>query len=330
MKIHWFSITVHSSYDYCLDLWDKFFSLELGELQNTTRGGRGFQNIDVGFFESKLYYNPIQQTDGTVKDYCHFEFTGSACDCVIPTHFSEFVSQLQGQEIKFKVTRIDIAWDDLSFTPLEFYKRVYDGEAISCVKLHKEGSNNENFSVYQSPFELRDNGQVGTSTCYFGSKTSQRFLRVYDKRGGTRLEFVCRDDRAHFVTLDIFQHNYSDWDIVARENLLDFVRFDYWLQWLEFVAFAQKADLVISSARRVSLSKIERWMDRQLAVALSVFYDVHGWKEAQSKLDRMLLEARESRNRDRYKYVLALRPPFENIGRSVVPWTHFVSEFDLQ
>ena len=276
----------------------------LGQLQNTPRGGRGFQNIDVALNEAKLYYNPVPQGE-QVKDYCHFEFTGSACECVIPVRFAEFVSMLQLQNIQIKITRLDIAWDDLPFTVLDFFTRVKNHEAITPVKLNVFGSKNENFSLVQSPFELRENGEIGTSTCYLGSKTSQRFIRVYDRRGGTRLEFVAKDDRAHAVALDIFSYSYIDWDVTAREHLLDFIRFETWDLWLKFVAFAQQAELVINSSRVASLTKIHHWLDRQVAVALSVFYDVHGWDEAQFIFDRMLLEAR-NKDRSRYSAVLQL------------------------
>lgn len=305
MKIHWFSITVHKSYKDCRQYWDDLFFHELGQLLETPRGGRGFQNIDVALNEAKLYYNPVPQSEGEIKEYCHFEFPGSACDAVIPVHFRDFVSMLQQDEIQFKITRLDIAWDDMPFTPLEFYNRVHDGEAVTPVKLNKEGSKNENFSFIQSPFELRDNGEVGTSTCYLGSKKSQRFIRVYDRRGGTRLEFVCRDERAHAVALDMFEYIYGDWDIVARENLLDFIRFDAWIVWLKFIAYAKQAAIKVSSARVASLSKMRDWFERQVAVALSVFYDVHGWEEAQNKFDRMLLEAR-NKDRSRYEPILQL------------------------
>lgn len=303
MKIHWFSITVHTSYQNCSQYWDDYFSSSLGGLVSTSRGGRGFQNIDVALQEAKLYYNPVSHGDD-VKDYCHFEFTGSACDCLIPVRFAEFVSMLDEHGVKYKITRLDIAWDDLPFSVLEFYERVKDHQAVTPVKLNVFGSKNENFSLVQSPFELRENGEIGTSTCYLGSKTSQRFLRVYDRRGGTRLEFVIKDDRAQSVIKDIFSYDYPDWDIVAREHLLDFVRFEHWDLWLKFVAFAQKADLHISSARVTSLSKICGWLERQVMVSLSVFYDVHGWRDAQTIIDRLLLEAR---NKDRSRYTAVLQ-----------------------
>jgi len=322
MKIHWFSVTLFASYELCLDLWRQYFSLELGQLVNTSRGGRGFQNIDVALHETKLYYNPVAQGD-VIKDYCHLEFTGQSCDSVIPVHFRDFVNRLSEDNIIYSVTRLDLAWDDLAFSPLEFFQFIHSGSVVTSAK-------RESLSIVQSPFEARDNGDLGCDTCYIGSKSSERFLRVYNKRGGTRLEFVCKGLRAHVVASDIFGHMYADWDIVGRENLLDYIDFPSWLLWQGFIKFAQAADIVISPARKVALIKIEKWIERQVSVALSVFYDVHGWQLAQEKIDRMIFEAINSRDRSRYQSILQLAPPFENLRALQVPELHSIIDFDLQ
>lgn len=321
MKIHWLAITIFSSREDVLSLWDKFFELELGSMVETPRGGRGFQNVDVALHEAKLYYNPVQQSD-IAKDYCHLEFTGSACDSVIPTHFRDLVDYLLSVSISFKITRLDVAWDNLSFSPEDFYQSV-------CAELVTSPAKRTSLSFVSSPYEVRENGEAGCHTCYFGSKSSHRLVRVYNKRGGTRLELVCRDDRAHAVALDIFDNLYSDWDFVAREHLLDYIDFPTWSLWQDFIKHAKQAYLVITPARKVALTKIQGWLERQVSVALSVFYDVHGWKEAQIILDRILLEAANSRDRSRYSAVLAMRPPYENLKSLNVPDIHSYIDFDL-
>ena len=74
----------------------------------------------VGLAESKLYCDPIPQSTIPV-DYYHLEFTGTACDGVIPTHFQDLVLCLQADNIPFRVTRLDLSFDNLSFTPQDFF-----------------------------------------------------------------------------------------------------------------------------------------------------------------------------------------------------------------
>ena len=317
MKIHWFSVTVFAPFEHAHDMWLKFFHLELGDLVDTVRAGRGFQHISVALKETKLYYDPIPQKDINLNlpYYYHFEFTGEGCECVIPTHFQDFLFALNQDGVMFRVTRLDVAWDGLSFTPKEFYERIVSGDVVTSAK---RGT----LSYFCQPFDICEDGQIGNEGCYIGSRTSERFVRVYNKRGLTRFEIVYKADRANSVSFDMFQYHYSDWDFVSREHVLDYINFPDWSLWSDFVKHAQQADLHISPARKVSLIKIEKWLYRQVSVALSVYYDVHGWENAQSYIDRMLLEASNSRDRTRYKSVLVLASQKETFEALEVPDVH--------
>lgn len=306
MRIHWFSFTVHAGEDVGRSLWQRHFFHSLGALVSTERKGRGFESIDVALNEAKFYYNPIQpkQEEGkqpkSKAEYFHFEIPGSACDCLVPTVFQDVVNELNASGLRWAVKRIDIAWDEVPFSPVEFCKAVMNGFAVTLAK-------RETLSIVQTPFEMREDASgFGCDTCYLGSKESQRFIRVYNSRGYNRLEFVCRDERAHVVALDIFQHGYSDWDFVAREHLTQYIRFkEEFVQWHSFIGVAQGADIKISSARVITLSKMQDWFERQVSVSLSVWFEVWGEYVAMKKLKHMLVEA-ERRDRSRYSAVLQL------------------------
>lgn len=315
MRIHWFAITVHRDFEYCVDLWDHYFSGSLGYLQSSLRAGRGFQRLDVALHEAKLYSSPIQQKSFENKEFCHFEFTGTACDCLIPTVFQDFCAFLQSDGIEFSITRLDLAFDNLAFTPFEFLDQLKSNNVVSIAK-------RKTINVDSSPFERRENDELGCDTVYFGSKLSQRFLRVYNKRGFTRLELVCKSDRALAVALDIFEHSYIDWDFVAREHLVQYVNFPEWKLWTDFIHNATSADIIITSARRTSLSRLDNWLRRQVSVALSVYVDVHGVHEGFEKIKEMVNHARAEKDRSRYAAVLQLEQPFINLRSLSVPDIH--------
>jgi len=306
MRIHWFAFTVFSTQEHGRDLWKRHLQDALGFLTDTERKGRGFDSIDVALNEAKFYYNPIQpkkqDLDGPELpqvEYYHVEIPGSACDCLLPTVFRDIFADLAASGLRFQVKRIDIAFDDVPFSPVEFCKAVINGYAVTLAK-------RETLSLVQSPFQVKENGTFGSDTCYLGSKTSGRFLRIYNQRGFTRLEFVCKDERAQVVCADIFEHMYGDWDYLAREHLVQYIRFtEEFSQWHDFIKTAQSADIKISSARLVSLSRMEGWFERQVAVSLSVFYEVWGPKVADTKLKKMVTKG-ASRDRSRYRSVLQL------------------------
>ncbi len=301
MRIHWFAFTVHASENFGRQLWHKFFFHSLGDLIDSNRKGRGFENIDIALNEAKFYYNPIQDKKEGVelKEYFHIELTGEACDAIAPEYFSYLFDFLSFSGFRFAVKRIDFAFDNMPFSPVEFCKAIMNE---FCTTLAKR----ESLSIIQAPYALRDDGQMGCDTCYIGDKSSQRFIRVYNKRGFTRLEMVCRDERAHVVSEDIFKHEYSSWDFVARGHVVQYIRFDECFpQWSEFIDNALSANIKISSARVVSLSRMEGWFDRQVAVALSVYREVWGELEANHRLKKIIDKA-ESRDRSRYSAVLQL------------------------
>lgn len=301
MRIHWFSFTVHAPEDFARQLWHKFFFHSLGPLVNTDRKGRGFENIDIALNEAKFYYNPIQQKQegSEVKEYFHFELTGEACDAIAPEYFSHVFDFLTASGFRFAMKRLDLAFDNVPFSPVEFCKAIMNEFCITLAK-------RESLSIIQQPYGLRDDGQIGSDTCYIGHKSSMRFIRVYNQRGFTRLEMVCRDERAHVVAEDIFKHEYSEWDAVARGHVVQYIRFDErFSQWADFVGTVVSANIKISSARVVSLSRMEAWFERQVSVALSVYREVWGDREADIRLKKIIDKA-ERRDRSRYSAVLQL------------------------
>jgi DNA relaxase NicK len=165
---------------------------------------------------------------------------------------------------------------------------------------------NESIRIEESPCKLRENGEIGTMTVYAGSKSSDRMVRVYNKRGDTRLEFQMRDERAHAVCLDVFAHAWDEWEYTVKTHLRQFIDFSKTDWWAVFVLTAHRADLKISSARRLSLSRMENWFIRQVVVSLSVYEDVFGKAEARERLSQLTSKARKSRDRSRYASVLQL------------------------
>jgi hypothetical protein len=302
MKIHWFAFTVHASEEYGRGLWKEFLLHPLGILADTDRKGRGFENISVALNEAKFYYNPIQskKENEPIKQYFHFELPGSACDAVTPDTFQSLYLHLKASGYRFAIKRLDLAFDDCPFSPVEFMKMLMlEDCAVTLAK-------RETFSITQTPFKRRDNFYMGCETTYVGDATSQRYIRVYNKRGATRLEMVCKDERADVVCADLFQYAYPDWDRIGRGHVVQYIRFDdRFVQWQEFVNGAVSADIKISSARVVSLSRMEGWFERQVSVALSVYYEVWGHREADKKLKHIISKA-ERRDRSRYASVLQL------------------------
>jgi len=297
LTVHGFSITVHMPYFEVLHLWPRFFSA-LGVLIPTDHGGRGYRQIDVAMMAAKVYSNPIT-LDRTNAEHCHIELPGQACEYLIPDNYRDFLNYLLDAGIRFSIKRVDLAFDNAPFSPELFLEYLEGDTLVSLAKretIHYDGS----------PYALRDDGKEGTFTAYIGSNESQRMVRCYNKRGFTRLEFQMRDERAQAVFLSMVFHPFTEWFYIGMSHLRQYIDFRGWALWAEFVSIADRASLLISSARRVSVSRIHSWLDRQVSVALSVYLDVHGSEVGWSQVIDLVERGRQRPSRKRYEAVLQL------------------------
>lgn len=302
-SIHWFAITIHQDFEKIKEHWSMFFHLGLGVLVDKGHGARGYKQIAEALQGAKVYYDHVTAKAG--KDHCHIEIPGSACEAVLPSVFPELVNYLIQNNIRFSIKRADFAFDGVPFSPQEFYEGLLSDNLISLIK-RDPSLENESIRKSESPCRLRENGEVGTTTVYAGAPSSQRMVRVYDKRGDTRLELQLRDERADAVCQEVFAHPWSEWEFIVKAHLRQFIDFKSTDWWAVFVCLSHRADLKISSARRLSLSRMENWFDRQVVVALSVYQDVWGKDEANYRLNGLVNKARKSRDRSRYLSVLQL------------------------
>lgn len=302
-SVHWFAITIHQDFENVKEHWSQFFSPGLGVLVDKGHGARGYKQISEALLGAKIYFDHVTAKEG--KEHCHIEIPGSACEAVIPSVFPDLVKYLTKNQIRFSIKRIDFAFDGVPFSPDDFLEGLKSDNLISLIK-RDPSLNNDSIRISESPFALRENGEVGTKTVYAGSSSSQRMVRVYNKRGDTRLEFQLRDERAHEVCLDVFSQEWCEWEYVVRSHLRQFIDFKNTDWWVVFIALSLRAALKISSARVISLNRMEEWFNRQVVLSLSVYEDVLGKQEAKQRMDKLISKARKNRDRSRYSSVLQL------------------------
>ncbi|MFC1936772.1 replication initiation factor domain-containing protein, partial [Chloroflexota bacterium] len=275
LKVHWYAVTVWGDEVLALALWDAWLARHLGPLQPTGHGGRGFRKIYNSLVAGRVYCDPPEQ-DATENrpDYFHIELPGSACDCIPDEDIKEFTAELYRWRLEnnFKVTRLDLAWDGVRMHPLDFSEAV---ELEMVRTLAKRSS----LSVFNQPYEDREDGVQGTASVSLGSRASSRMIRVYNKRGPTRVEFQMRQDRAHEVALDVLLASPSQWHNKALSHLLDYVdisRHDLYPGWGELVQEVDRAYKTVSDARQLEMDNLAGWLMKQVSPALSVLNDVMG------------------------------------------------------
>jgi len=263
--IHWLAFVVDGPKEAAFTMYDALFKGAFGELQELPNGGRGFRSIHLTLLGFKVYVDPARGQ----KEYFHFEIPGQACE-LIPWGILQGLEQYLRVEFpgRYHYTRIDLAFDGLPFTPMDIEAAILNDEVRSHAK-------RKTLKVYHSAFEPKDNGEVGTHTTYFGSRQSERMIRIYDKRGFTRLELEMKQKRADLVAKQLFGTVDTElWATIAMSHLRDFISFEPdW--WTDFTEGTGRANAIVSTPKQMSEQMMAAWLNHQIAPSLSVMHDLH-------------------------------------------------------
>jgi len=263
-RIHWLSFTVHAPSETAMDFYKLLLCHQFGHVEPLGHGGRGFKEIFKTALGMKFYLSPIN----TKEVYWSCEIPGLACDVLGWEYFEaigDYLISNYGDALN--ITRLDYAFDHVPFTPEQVRQAIMEGQVRSLAK-------RETLHIDESPFAKKDNGDIGTCTVSFGSRTSERMIRVYNKRGFTRLEFETKDLRANLIFRQLctaINPEVSFYTVLA--HLLDYVAF-YPSWWGEFANSTNRAGATVSNPREITLEKTIRWMEKQVSPALSALVDV--------------------------------------------------------
>lgn len=216
----------------------------------------------------------------------HVSLSGGIVSTWTPEALQSVLRWIEGN--KGKATRLDLALDDRQSLrlPAQVYQAIEAGQAVTCAEKWK--------LIHGGIFEK--NGMTG-DTLEIGSRHSQTFLRVYDKRSqmkatehedwesfGVRWELELKEERASVASGMLRALPQEEWleavvgVLVAhldfRDTSWDEVRMDRcraarlpW--WEELTQGFKRGRLVIAKPER-TIEHVKRWADKSLAPMLAV------------------------------------------------------------
>lgn len=159
--------------------WIQFTSLDLSLNEVVSKvlkmEIRLFQELEKGKlgYKKQLFYKNISVLfDGNENMGIHVILTGKGCNFYSNVERPILLLMADINQLKCKVTRIDIAIDD------------YKGDIINLKAIHKDTINGEVISRWKSSTEFTKRtikGKVIGKTIAFGSRSSNIYLRIYDK-----------------------------------------------------------------------------------------------------------------------------------------------------
>jgi hypothetical protein len=182
--------------------------------------------------------------------------------------------RLQTLSAPFKPTRVDLAFDDFPFTPLEAKQLILSGSVRTRAQRHTV--------KYHEDYSNTLTGDVEPShTVSLGGRGSSQFFRCYNSRGFDRGELELKGPLAEaaYELLQSPLHQAREMALSFMRRFLDFVDPDTdinksrqallpaWAVWLDSV---QKAILDLPPRPVQTLQTLWDWSKRQLAPVLAV------------------------------------------------------------
>lgn len=211
VSIHWLSMTfftnaakamthflnVFLGYDIQEEMdWSEFF-------HSSGHGARGYDALYFGPEGVRLYAYP------KLGKHCHLEIPGKVIEMYGNQVCLEYLSSLFKQDYESRCKRIDIAFDYVPFTPQDCYDAWQRGDVLA--KCHHDS------------WDWRENKEG--KTLYIGSRQSERFIRIYDRRRFTRLEMVFKDKWSENFAKVITEISSKEWVEQCIGYLSDYVNF---------------------------------------------------------------------------------------------------------
>jgi len=147
-------------------------------------------------------------------EYTVVEIRGYGCDALGAEGLGGFIEALESSGWRWHTKRIDLAWDGVPFTPLQFDEAVRAGQFVSrSMSVADRGwrNNEEGSTAYLPDVEKR--------------KGRNRLVRVYDRRGPVRCELELHDEDAQACVLALCGKSVDRWSKTSVGYLLRTVDF---------------------------------------------------------------------------------------------------------
>ncbi len=184
-------------------------------------------------------------------------------------------------------SRLDVAWDTTLLTPDMALSAFFAGEVVARIdrRLNPETGKLRGW-------DRRSNHEG--DTVYLGSRSSERFVRFYDRRGPTRVEMELKERRAVELWRRMLAlHDEAAWGMEALADLRHFLDFRSivlgkrsgkpvaaserpllgW--WADFVQGADRRSAVLPR-KAPKLENMDKWLRRQVAPVLALVVDAFG------------------------------------------------------
>lgn len=222
-----------------------------------------------------LYIEPRGED---TEDRCTLEIPGQPARELGSYRLRSFLIAVESMGWRWRASRIDLAGDTTAFTPEEFYGEVSEGRVRTGVSRKGEW-----LQWIRGHVEDRK-----TTTVQLGRRAGgQRFLRVYDAHGFTRVELECKDERAAALGRLFVESAPEELGALVIGQVRDFVelgtivhtergnRMTLWTKWAAFCGALTRLRVPLTRAP-ITLERAIGWLRTGVAPTLAAVHRATG------------------------------------------------------
>lgn len=265
-NIDYLTITVWG--EGMLEVYNEHFSEDLGVMVNQHHGGHFYNQTFQSLLGVTIRNDPV--TGGDPRST--IEIPGRACTVLGFDKLVAFFQNCCRVFFRVRINRIDTAFNYCPFTVNDIYNAIQNDEVRSLFKRYT-------LKKYECPNEISENLTVGTSGITLGGRSSERYLRCYDKHGFTRLEVEYKHKKADQVGIDILLSGSPENALkYAVGHLKDYIEITSGM-WDEFYNdITRLYAKVTGSGKEIAYDDVRQWFVKQVAPA---FYIMASMEDAE-------------------------------------------------
>lgn len=303
--VDWLQFTVDSQdvYSVCI----QYLNTKFSNFYNLKKGMQGYKS-------SYTYNKILLLSEGNLNMGIHIIMSSSAIALFsAKNNFFRLIEKIIANQCK--VSRLDIAIDDYNarYLKLDLIKKDI---AIGCVVSRWRSYSNITKN------SLKDNSLEG-ETLYFGSRTSDIFMRIYRKdleqkifdplmRNWTRLELELKKEKAYSMLSEIHRQiniNKQTYFTEKIHSLLNhYIRFlkkgkgknkSRWetsVHWENFISNTNTLKLSVPE-KEYNLNDVKRWVYQQVSTSLAMILEDNG-----GDVNELIMFAEDGRDRFKEKH----------------------------
>ena len=253
---HWLGLTMWTPVQNAVAIVAAAMGVKMPTFERTSHGALGYETTFQGPVGVRVYGDPA----GGGENQSHVVIPGGACEVMGADGLLAVQQICDRMGIRTRASRVDLVIDGGDYTPADVRDAFVAGDVRTYTRRDK--------------WAWHQNGDQGTGFT-MGSRSSERYARVYDRRGPTRFEVEFKGDRAAAIWMQLCATPVEKWPDVIRAHVRDFCEFARpW--WDAIMGGTARAMLRLGSFAQATADSAREWMRKQVAPWLSAVVKLDG------------------------------------------------------